>query len=513
MDNSGLCSFIKQPYRRKYLDNYFRQFSKDKTDVLFDDNVAAPLQEQGFSIPDEPRSIYRVDKLYEWLAKFSPERSPTIDMNDIHIQNGILLAKKVFSRPKEEPELHLSEFSPKFILSITSNRKGSPGLTAWGQRKAESYTRAYERGVQTLKDEKAPEPCLAFARTQKNEKTRLVWGFPYSMTAIEGLFARPLIDKYLKLDTAMAFGKSTGNLGCHLRTSSYRKQYCYATDMSSFDSSIGSQLIKMAFKILSSWFNLNQDIKIADGTTIPAKDVWYKMVHYFIHTPIVMPDGNIYKGKRHGVPSGSYFTQMIDSVVNVIIVGTISHRFNLFVDKQDIMVLGDDVIFWSNRDITLEKIAKYASDTFRAVFNPTKCGKYTFRDVIHYLGRDWDHGVPDLPEADILARMTQPERFRKYSKDPVIRARQVRLLLLSYAAVYRSAYRIAMQSMQAGRWYKQKNSDFEHWMKGSIIKREDLDRWAEEHGNGLLRFTMRYKPKDPDMMVSSETSVANQFWS
>jgi hypothetical protein len=72
-------TFVKQPYRRTYLKQYFERMSKDKTKVLYDDNVASVLKEQGYEIEESPRSIYRVSKLYEALNMYKPGKvSPVI---------------------------------------------------------------------------------------------------------------------------------------------------------------------------------------------------------------------------------------------------------------------------------------------------------------------------------------------------------------------------------------------------------------------------------------------------
>jgi len=335
-------SFVIQPYRRKYLKDYAARMSKDNVQALWDDNVASVLEEQGFTIQESPRSIYKVEKLYEALAKYEPATAPSVDMNDANIRSGVNMAYACFAKPQGYPALQLEEFTPDLVWKITSNRKGSSGLTAWGQTKAESYVRAYERGLQQISGEKRPEPCIAFKRTQFNDKTRLVWGYPYAMTAIEGLFARPLIDKFKNGTSPMAFGMNTGILGTKLRIASYHKRWAYSVDVSSFDSAIAGELIRAAFRILATWFDLTQT-EPTSGVTY--SEIWKQVVDYFIHTPIVMPDLNVYKGKKHGVPSGSYFTQMIDSIVNVMIVGAVSHEFSLDIGEEDVFVLGDDVLF------------------------------------------------------------------------------------------------------------------------------------------------------------------------
>lgn len=494
-------SFIVEPYRRKYLKEYCRRMSKDNMGMLYDDNVASVLKEQGFHITESPRSVYKVSKLYEALAKYEPSKAPEVDLKNQHVLSGVNLAYACFAKPRSESYLELKAFTPELVWKITSNRKGSAGLTAWGQTKAESYVRAYERGLQQIRGEKRPEPCVAFKRTQFNDKTRLVWGYPYAMTAEEGLFARPLIERFKKGNTPMAFGMSTGVLGGKLRTSSYHKAYAYSTDVSSFDSSIDAGLINVAFKILSTWFDLEQ---IEPTSSVPYWKIYRDVKWYFIHTPIFMPDGNVYKGKKHGVPSGSYFTQMIDSIVNVILVGAISSSFHLNVSKDDIYVLGDDILFWSDRLVSLKHISNFASRLFHMKFNSSKSALFHCNETIHYLGRDWTKGVPSISEDEIIIRMSQPETFRKYSKDDEERSRQVRMLLLSYAAVYRNAYPIYMKCLDIRPRYEHSNQSIE-----SYVYKDSQWHINPEYLTGLQRFRRKY---EIEKTGGSIQPLALQFW-
>lgn len=482
---SDLKQFTIRQYHQKRLNEYCKRMSQDNTTVLFDDNVADMLTAQGYSIQESPRSVYRVDKLYKALSKYAPGRIRN-PRPDAHLHAGERLARICYSKPKDLPYLEMLPFTPETVIKVTSNPTGSAGLTAYGCTKQSAQTRALERGLQTLSGEKAPEPCLAFSRTQFNDKTRLVWGYPYSMTVIEGLVAKPLIERFKGGTTPMAFAMTTVALGTKLRVASYHRDWAYSIDMSSFDSSIAASLIHRAFKILRTWFD-QQAVEPVSGKT--CGEVFDLIERYFIHTPIVMPNSKLYLGKRHGVPSGSFFTQIVDSIVNTIIAGTISSRFNFGLRPQDVFVLGDDLLVWTKRDISLEKIASFASSYFGVEFNPAKSAKFHWDETIHYLGRDWDKGVPDLSEEEIIKRMVYPERFRKYSKDYEERRRQVRMLILSFASVYRSGWGIANRLLGTDMWNKQGGAgvDCSTYYRGNRVL--DLD---PDFQSGLERYLSKY---------------------
>jgi hypothetical protein len=480
--------FRKNRYRSKRLQPYFKRFSQDDDSVLIDPYVRDVLYAQGLSAEEAPRSIYKVDKLYEALSHYAPGKIPAPKPGD-EFTSGIALAYKCFARKEDKPLLHVMPMTPQTIVAVTSNPSGSPGVTNFGCTKAESQTRALERGIQTVLGEKKPEPCLAFKRTQFNDKTRLVWGYPYSMTVIEGLVAKPLIELFKGGCTPMAFAMPSGALGTKLRVASYHKEWAYSLDMSQFDATISAQLIHIGFKVLRTWYD-ESEVEPVTGKTVG--EIFAIIEKYFTYTPIIMPDGNVYYGKDHGVPSGSYFTQLIDSIVNVIIGGTISAKFSLNVSRREIFVLGDDLLMWSNRKMDLDVIAKYANEQFGVrLHGSEKSEIFHYDQIIHYLGRDWDNGLPDLPEEEILKRMVYPESFRKYAKDPVDRERQVHLMLLAYAGTYRSAWRMAYKAIDPSDRNIHRgcgNTDV-----NTYIHEGNQVELTPEHMSGLMRFMFREK--------------------
>jgi hypothetical protein len=406
-------------------------------------------------------------------------------MFDDDLKSGIALAYACFSKPKDRPYLTCLPLTPKTVETVTSNPKGSAGLTNYGVSKTESKVRALARAIQTVQEEKGPEACIAFKRTQFNDKTRLVWGYPYSMTIIEGCVAYPLLDVFKGGHTPMAFAMTSGCLGTKLRVASYHKRWAYSLDMSAFDSSICSKLINLAFQIIRTWYDLDQVESITGVTVRRIIDLVEK---YFITTPIVMPNSKLYLGKNHGVPSGSFFTQIVDSIVNVIVAGTISSHFSLSVDKKDVFVLGDDLLMWSDRLINLDDMARYATRKLGVKMHGSEKSTVSrFDEPVHYLGRDWSNGIPSLSSDEILKRMLYPERFRRYSMDPSTRNRQIQLLLLSYPTVYWGAWSIIQEALGSDLWYLQ---------DPELIDRRVYSHSDEEvnpdHLSGLTRYQMKY---------------------
>lgn len=496
--------FIVSPWRNKALKSYSARMSVDDDRALYDDRVANVLKAQGFSAPERPRSIYKVEKLYQALDKFGPANSPRTLESD-WLKRGFDFAYACFSKGIGMDFLHPLPLESATVKLITRNPSGSAGLTSFGKKKRDVMEEALEKSKLVLTRQRVPEPCIAFKRTQFNEKTRLVWGFPYSMTIIEGLVAQPLNERFKQGMTPMAFAMPTGVLGSRLRIASYNRKWAYSLDMSSFDATISAKLIRMAFSIIKTWFDLDE--VVLDGWTV--RDIFDRVEFYFIHTPIVMPDSQVYRGKAHGVPSGSYFTSIVDSIVNCIICGAISSKFHLGICKRFTFVLGDDMLFWSDKKVSLDRIANFTNKQFGvSLHGSEKSALFSAGQVIHFLGRDWHNGVPDLPVQDILQRMIYPESYRHYSRDPKVAEREVKLLLLSYAAVYRQGWLIVQRCLGDWEGFRLSAEAIECEVYDQTTL-EDILRESADHLSGYLRFKRKYYSTFEGGGI---TTTGIQFW-
>lgn len=409
------------------------RMSQDNLIPIFDNLVAEVLESQGLDYKHSfsPRSIYKVDKLFQQLEGFDPSASVRVDVQNVHVSRGIAFAYLCFAKGSNVQNLTQWDIARR---DIVSNWQASAGLTAMGMNKERAYPRAIRSAFQILEGSRRPEPCLALTRTSKNDKTRLVWGYPFSMTLIEGSFAKPLLEKLKLTDTPMAFAMSNAVMGAKIVSATNQNNFWYSLDASQFDATIQRDMIAVAFRIIRTWFDLDAqfhpDLDVTNG------DVLRLIENYFIHTPIVMPNtkggraqGVLHIGKRHGVPSGSFFTQLVDSIVNIIVAGTLASRFGFKLNPASTLVLGDDLLFFANKRLELEELAKFASDTFAMKFNSTKSKMGHVSDWIPFLGRIWRWGVPERTVDEAIDRMLWPESFRSYQNRDV----EPLLVVMSYA--------------------------------------------------------------------------------
>lgn len=386
------------------------------------------LESAGFDPILEPRNIGEVDQLFEKLTYYFRDIDSSL-VKDEYIEYGFKVAFKKFARPRQmvEDGKYLSPLKDKeeVVKAVKQDKaSGAPFFTQKGFVFDYVWDRLYNK---VLPEKMALQPAAAYYRTTEEGKTRLVWAMSLEAIIIESRFARPLIQYFLENDSPMTIGYWSINLGSKI--SSYMtKRYVYTLDYSKYDMTIPRTFILEAFKILSTWFS-DEDKELLD---------WKLMVYNFIYTPIVMPDGNVYYGKNHGVPSGSYFTQLIDSIINVAIIMAISKKFGLHVNADNVFVLGDDSIFTSYTWLDTKLLSKWVKERYGIIIHPEKSELIDTHmcRVFHYLGKYWHLGVPHRPESEVLSRIISPERRQRLSWKTVEQAEASNALLLTRLLAY-----------------------------------------------------------------------------
>lgn len=236
-------------------------------------------------------------------------------------------------------------------------------------------------------------------------KFRLIWVYPAHMTYAEGMFAAPLIRAYTasrgKYGLWINFSKGDmRGLMAKRRT----RNLWLGADWDSFDARVPAWLIRDAFDILYAQVDFKHYAEWGaptDPDTLPR--LWDRIIKYFINTPIRFQNG-VVKRKRRGVPSGSYFTNLIDSVVNCIM------WHYLLGDRmtQNAWYVGDDALIEITGGVHLGEIADEAKSVFQMTLNVTKSKIGTH---VAFLG--YTMGYDRRPKADynkLVAQLLLPAR-------------------------------------------------------------------------------------------------------
>lgn len=322
-----------------------------KDPQLIDPFVEATLKEfldpesldqfQGYT-----RSFYTLEGHYQnlWLYDRQITRKP----KDPLLTRAINLAAATFKLDKPVTAIRWDALADvPFIPSSSAGwgyigTKGAPNnhekainrsvysLNAWLETK---------KGLAVTPFRYAPD--LAWTRTQlgtfASPKIRHVWGEAFENVILEGMTAAPLITAYQAKGEPMPIGihiyKRLPEIINTTLNHNTEPHHGVGLDIKSFDTSVMPWLIHEAFNIL------RENIIFPDEMSEHAFD--YSIEH-FITRPVVMPDGRMWL-KRVGVPSGSYFTQLIDSIINMI--ATYYAQLHIYDRTFRTYVLGDDSLF------------------------------------------------------------------------------------------------------------------------------------------------------------------------
>nr|UUV42356.1 MAG: putative RNA dependent RNA polymerase [Hattula partiti-like virus] len=261
--------------------------------------------------------------------------------------------------------------------------------------------------------------CAAMSRsavsTSDKNKTRLVWSYPLDIVLLESKYVQPLLLAMIeqKIGTSVAYGAETQRGGMKWLNHQLNKlpdMSYLCLDFSAFDQTIPAWLIRIAFDILEECFDIHTVEEVngerkTDAITISRE--WKAIRDYFINTPIRMEDGTRFK-KTGGVPSGSCFTNLVDSIVNLIVVRyCIKATTNFW--PSFLCVLGDDSVTATLGNVNLHNIAECAKDCFGMIVNVEKSYWTSSPQNVQFLGYYNYHGYPMRDEEPMLAGLLLPD--------------------------------------------------------------------------------------------------------
>lgn len=260
-------------------------------------------------------------------------------------------------------------------------------------------------------------PDLLFGRSQLSStsriKDRAVHGRPFPLILLEGLIAQPFLENVIKhKPIAFATGIDLSELGTLLSRSKHGGPYYASLDWSAFDKTVSKKELHHAFDLLESLCSF------PDSQT----RLIFKLTRYaFIHSRLAAPDGNLYE-LNGVVPSGSFFTAIVDTIVNSI------RCRHLCITEQaerfDLSNLGDDSLITSTTRLSIEAIEQWQKNNFPwTTLHPDKCVVTDRFEEVTYLGhllrgfslsREYVRVVrlACLPERESTSPQTQEKLFQ-----------------------------------------------------------------------------------------------------
>lgn len=275
-----------------------------------------------------------------------------------------------------------------------------------------------------------PDVCL-FARSQVcavgKEKIRSVWGYPLAVYMEEARFFYPIMEwlkgSEHKFPIGYGFEMSKGGMAAisEMAVKIPNSKYMM-TDWSKFDKTIPAWLIRDAFSLLAELIDfdhvLDSEGKIWHVRGYRSRRRWKKLIDYFIETPVRTCKGERFL-VRAGVPSGSCFTNIVDTIVNCLVTRYLSYQTAGHFPVGEVY-LGDDgvCVFPSSSVINLEAMSSLASDCFGMVMNSSK--SFVTRNVenIHFLGYyNRPVGMPNRDQSLLVVSFIHPERSRSTAEE------------------------------------------------------------------------------------------------
>lgn len=239
--------------------------------------------------------------------------------------------------------------------------------------------------------------------------------------------------------------------------------YYVSIDYSAFDQTISAWLLEDAFSIIRECFILDDE----------EESLFNIMVQDLIHKDFILSEGVLHSDR--GLPSGSMFTNIIDSIVNALVITTYLYSNHL---KGDMITMGDDNIIYTKEKIDLSNLETYIRKNFGMDVSAKKSSEGTKYDDPEFLSRFWTKGGVWRQPNIVLSRMMFPERFRRY-KDPNIDCTPEEVL---YA--YILTYPLGMYKILCVGDFLRDNPNLR---SGNILERVD-----SRYVPGILAYTREY---------------------
>jgi hypothetical protein len=260
----------------------------------------------------------------------------------------------------------------------------------------------------------------------KEDKIRAAFGYPFFALGVEHMFYSGIYSKIINNRRShIAWEREILKGGMHRINTMATTGLLYACfDYAKFDKTVPIALIQHIFDLLYQKIDLEHYCD-ANGNLLEEEVVgdltacWKYLVSYFTNKgPTRLPDNTRWLRLISGVPSGSQFTQLIDSLVNEWIAHYIVYLILGPNRLHNACYLGDDSVLILNTDMAAEDFkeafTRLALHCFNMEIN-TKPGKSVVtrdKNEIVFLGYSNHNGIARHDKEELLARFLMPEYYQ-----------------------------------------------------------------------------------------------------
>lgn len=414
--NSPNLRSIRDPKVMSLLLQYARRPENVSREVNYLKSVRVDGLEWG-------RSIKQPKQLEEQIARFAGPDHPSFRWNE-NYQESLKAMKKEFSEWHLKPMFFNSIKDIKDALPKEDTHSGFLYLETGRKEKGDNMEEALEFFRDAVTAVKHGQHVRSFpilpgyrtqgsgvydaegkrTRSQAKLKTRLVSMVDFRSIVLELMFSRPFQTRYLRY-IRYAGGKNDDQIHDILFDHGHYYDNWASLDYSHYDQSISSWLIYDAFEIIAASFHMN-DFE---------RRMYNEVVRAFICKEFITPNGTVRSSK--GVPSGSMFTQIIDSIVNELMIRTVMRALNI--KKYQMLIMGDDnIVFYNDRRDVVNYICSYLAHNFGVTANQSKCAVgSSYGGNFEFLSRIWKvQGAYRHPNV-LISKLVYPERFRNYAEE------------------------------------------------------------------------------------------------
>lgn len=371
---------------------------------------------------------------------------------DKHYQTGLEFTHDLFSPPQPVRPVHICDVQHHYPLKNKPNAEAPFSTDKYFLDKLPPNTKASTGNMKPIifdytrrwhheikNGEEPPDRYFfqmllhiktALTTSASPAKARSIFGVPKPWIIAQIMFFWPLFAYYKshKGASPLLWGYETFN-GGWMRLNyelmhKYMRTSILMIDWSRFDKYALFNVLDDIFAIQRSYLDFSRgyvptvDYANTERDWSPSKEARLQRLYdwtidAFKQTPVLLPNGELYKRKHAGIPSGLYITQFLDSQYNCLMLVTILSAMEVPVSKEMIIkIMGDDSIIrllicvqpHQHREF-LEKMQHFASIYFksRISFDKSKLSnRPNGAEVLSYTNHN---GLPHRDPEALLAQL------------------------------------------------------------------------------------------------------------